>query len=141
MFILYEAFMIRISQCHHLSLSAPITHHPSLITHHCYHPSPDTRHSHYLSLTTCHSPPITHHLSTHHLSLTICHSPPVHSPPISLTTRPAKSTGLPSRLLFFLTPSTDLLGGRTFLLVLKKLNFWYLIFFPDFYLFFVWIHF
>ena len=34
--------------------------------------------------------------------------------------RPAKSTGLPSRLLVFLTPSTGLLGGRTFLLVLKK---------------------
>ena len=27
-----------------------------------------------------------------------------------------KSTGLASRLLFFLTPSTDLLGGKTFLL-------------------------
>ena len=36
--------------------------------------------------------------------------------------RPAKSTGLPSRLL-----------------VLKKLHFLYLIFFPDFDLFFVWI--
>ena len=34
--------------------------------------------------------------------------------------RPAKSTGLPSRLLGFLTQSTGLLGGRTFLLVLKK---------------------
>ena len=32
----------------------------------------------------------------------------------------SKSTGLPSRLLFFLTQSTNLLGGRTFLLVLRK---------------------
>ena len=53
---------------------------------------------------------------------------------------------LPSLLVYpvdywlFITPSTDLLGGRTFLLVLKKLNFWYLKFFSDFYLFFVWIH-
>ena len=58
----------------------------------------------------------------------------------SLASRPAKSTGFPSRLLFFLLPSTDLLGGRTFLLVLKKLNFWYLQFLSDFYLFFVCIH-
>ena len=34
--------------------------------------------------------------------------------------RRAKSTGLPSRILGFLTHSTGLLGGRTFLLVLKK---------------------
>ena len=27
-------------------------------------------------------------------------------------------------VLFFLTPSTGLLGGRTFILVLKKLHFW-----------------
>ena len=40
----------------------------------------------------------------------------------------------------FLTPSTDLLGGRTFILVLKKLHFWYLNLFSYFYLFFVWIH-
>ena len=46
--------------------------------------------------------------------------------------RPAKSPGLPSRLLFFLPPSTGLLGGRTFILVLKKIQFWYLIFFSDF---------
>ena len=39
--------------------------------------------------------------------------------------RPAKSTGLPSRLLVFLTPSTGQLGGRTFLLVFTKLHFWY----------------
>ena len=38
------------------------------------------------------------------------------------TDRPAKSTALPSRLLVCLTPSTGLLGGRTFLLVLKKLH-------------------
>ena len=43
--------------------------------------------------------------------------------------RPAKPTGLPSRLLGVLTPSTGLLGGRMFLLVLKKLHFWYLNFF------------
>ena len=43
--------------------------------------------------------------------------------------RPAKSTGLPSRLLGFVTPSNSLLGGRTSLLVLKKFRFWYLIFF------------
>ena len=48
-------------------------------------------------------------------------------------------TGLPSRLLLFLTPSTGLLDGRTFLLVLKKLHFWYKKN-SDFYLFFVWIH-
>ena len=58
----------------------------------------------------------------------------------SVACRPAKSTGLLSRLLLFLTPSTVLLGGRIFLLILKKLYFWYLIFFSDFYLFFVWIH-
>ena len=46
-----------------------------------------------------------------------------------LPPRPAKSTGLPS-----------LLGGRTFLLVLKKLHFWYYIFSSHFDLFFVWIH-
>ena len=55
-------------------------------------------------------------------------------------TRPAKSTGLPSRLLVLLTPSTGLLGCRTFLLVLKKIHFWYLIFFSDLDLFFVCIH-
>ena len=33
--------------------------------------------------------------------------------------RPAQSTGLTIRLLVSLTPSTGLLGGRTFLLVLK----------------------
>ena len=49
-------------------------------------------------------------------------------------------TGLRSILPAFLTPSTGLLGGRTFLLVLKKLHFWYLHFFGDFDLFFVWIH-
>ena len=44
----------------------------------------------------------------------------------TISTRPAKSTGLiPSRLLGFVTSSTGLLGGRTFLLVLKKLHFWY----------------
>ena len=32
-------------------------------------------------------------------------------------------------------PSSDLLGGRTFLLVLKKLHFWYLFIFHDFDLF------
>ena len=37
--------------------------------------------------------------------------------------RPAKSTGLPCRLLFFVTPSTGLLGGRAFLPVLEKLHF------------------
>ena len=58
----------------------------------------------------------------------------------SVRVRPAKSTGLPSRLLVFFTPSTGLLGGRTFLLVLKKLHFWYLIFFSDLDLFFVLIH-
>ena len=52
----------------------------------------------------------------------------------------AKSTGLPSRLLFCLTPSTDLLGGRTFLLVLKILHFWNLQFILFFILFVVWIH-
>ena len=52
------------------------------------------------------------------------------------------SPDLPSLLVyavdycFFSTPSTDLLGGRTFLLVLKKLHFWYLNIFPDFDLFF-----
>ena len=46
--------------------------------------------------------------------------------------RPAQSTCLPSRLLFFLTPYTGLLGSRIFLLVLKKLHFWYLTFFSDF---------
>ena len=46
--------------------------------------------------------------------------------------RPAMSTGLPSRLLF-LTPS-----GRTFLLAKQKKL--YEILFSDFYLFFVWIH-
>ena len=40
----------------------------------------------------------------------------------------------------FLTPSTGLLGGKIFLLVLKKLHFLYLNFFGDFDLFFVWIH-
>ena len=44
-------------------------------------------------------------------------------PMFSSIARPAKSTGLPSRLLGFLTPSTGLLGGRTFLLVLKKIHF------------------
>ena len=58
----------------------------------------------------------------------------------SMCDRPAKSTGLPRRLLFFLTPSTDLLGGRTFILVLKKLHYWYFNLIYDFYLFFVWIH-
>ena len=54
---------------------------------------------------------------------------------------PAKSTGLPSSLLVFLTPyNTGLLGGRTFLLVLKKLHFWCLTFISDFDLFFVCIH-
>ena len=38
----------------------------------------------------------------------------------ALGARPAKSTGLPSRLLVFLTPSTGLLGARTLLLVLKS---------------------
>ena len=56
------------------------------------------------------------------------------------TTRPAKSTGSPSRHWLFLPPSTSLLGGITFLLVLKKLHFWYFNFFYDFYLFFVPIH-
>ena len=51
-----------------------------------------------------------------------------------------KSAGLPSSLLVFLTPSTSLLGGRTFLLVLKKFNFWYFNLFSDFDLFFVRIH-
>ena len=41
---------------------------------------------------------------------------------------------------FFLTPSTGLLGGRTFLLVLKKFHFLYLNLFSDFHLFLVWIH-
>ena len=50
------------------------------------------------------------------------------------TTRPAKSTGLPSRLLLFLTPSTGLLGDRTFLLVLKKKSFFVFTFV------FLWIH-
>ena len=43
--------------------------------------------------------------------------------------RPAKSTGLPSRLPVFLHPFTDLLGGRTFLLVKKKKTFLVLNFF------------
>ena len=40
-----------------------------------------------------------------------------------VTTIPAKSTGLPSRLLAILTPSTGLLGGRIFLLVYEKITF------------------
>ena len=44
----------------------------------------------------------------------------------TISTRPAKSTGLiPSRLLGFVTSSTGLLDGRTFLLVLKKIYLWY----------------
>ena len=44
----------------------------------------------------------------------------------TISTRPAKSTGLiSSRLLGFVTSSTGLLGGRTFLLVLKNLYFLY----------------
>ena len=50
-----------------------------------------------------------------------------------ISIRPAKSTDLSSRLLGFLTPSTGLLGGRTFLLVLKK--FVILIFFLIYFLF------
>ena len=57
-----------------------------------------------------------------------------------LLIRRAKSTGLPNRLLVFLTPSTDLQGGRTFILVLKKLHFCHFNFFSDFYLFFVCIN-
>ena len=55
----------------------------------------------------------------------------------------AQKSDLPSLLVypvdywFFLTPYTGLLGGRTFILVLKKIHFWYLTFFSDFYLFFV----
>ena len=47
--------------------------------------------------------------------------------------RPVKSTGLPSRLLGFLTPSTGLLGGRTFLLLIFgiKKNYFYLFFVLD----------
>ena len=40
----------------------------------------------------------------------------------SIGNRPAKSTGVLSRLLFFLAPSTGLLDGRTFLLVLEKIT-------------------
>ena len=48
----------------------------------------------------------------------------------TISTRPAKSTGLiPSRLLGFVTSSTGLLDGRTFLLVLKKIYLWYFFFF------------
>ena len=64
----------------------------------------------------------------------------VASPCACVPGRPAKSTGLPRRVLFFLTLSTGLLGGRTFLLVFKKNHFLYLHFFSDFDLFFVWIH-
>ena len=42
---------------------------------------------------------------------------------VNLSDRPAKSTGLPSRLPVLLTPATGLLGGRTFLLILKKNSF------------------
>ena len=59
---------------------------------------------------------------------------------VNLSDRPAKSTGLSSRLPVFLTPSTGLLGGRTFLLILTKFHFWYYKFVHDFNLFFVWIH-
>ena len=43
--------------------------------------------------------------------------------------RPAKSTGLPSRLLGVLAPSTGLLDGRTFLLFLNKIKYIYIFFF------------
>ena len=52
-----------------------------------------------------------------------------------LTSRPdlPSPTGLPGRLLVFLTPSTGLLSGKTFLLDFEKMSFLVLNSIPDFF--------
>ena len=99
----------------HLLYATPVAYHPLHVTR-CTRPSRHPQYdTHCLPVAARHKQDCQ---QTSHMTPTVqdntCFPP-----------RPANSTGLPSRLLVLLTPSTGLLGGRTFLLVLKKLHFWY----------------